>query len=129
VAVADSFQGPCFLWRRTDVAGDGQRPGVVVAGLGGGGGAERQFAEAVQRLGLAEQVAEVIEQRQGLLMAGGGRRVVPCVLLDEAEVVQRVCLAEPVAEVAEQRQGLLLAGSGRRVIPGLFLSDPRELRA
>jgi len=38
VAVADSFQGARFLWGRVDVAGDGERPGVVVAGLRGVGG-------------------------------------------------------------------------------------------
>src|SRR5215475_14483128 len=41
VAVADAFQGPCFLRGRADVAGDGQRLGVLVAGLTGGRGAER----------------------------------------------------------------------------------------
>jgi hypothetical protein len=40
VAVADSFQGACFLWGRVDVAGDGQRLSVLVAGLAGGGRAE-----------------------------------------------------------------------------------------
>ena len=123
VAVADSFQGACFLWGRADVAGDGQRPGVLVAGLAGGRGAERELAEAVQRFGLAEPVAEVTEQRQGLLVAGGGGRVVPGLLLHEAEVVEGVGLAEPVTEVAEQRQGLLLAGGGGRVVPGLLLHD------
>src|SRR5580693_5328396 len=43
VAVADSRQGACFLWGRADVAGDGQRPAVLVAGLGYGRGAEREF--------------------------------------------------------------------------------------
>jgi len=33
-AVAEAFQGACFLQRRADVAGDGQRLGVVVPGLG-----------------------------------------------------------------------------------------------
>ena len=33
VGVADSFQGACLLWGRADVAGDGQRPGVLVMGL------------------------------------------------------------------------------------------------
>ena len=32
-AVAEAFQGACFLQRRAHLAGDGQRPGVVVAGL------------------------------------------------------------------------------------------------
>jgi len=40
VAVADSFQGACFLGCRADVAGDGQRPGVLVTGLAGGPHAE-----------------------------------------------------------------------------------------
>jgi hypothetical protein len=34
-------------------------------------------AEVVDGAGLAEPVAEVIEQRQGLLLGGGGGRVVP----------------------------------------------------
>ena len=36
VAVADAFQGARFLQRRADVAGDGQRLTVVVAGVAGG---------------------------------------------------------------------------------------------
>src|SRR6202050_5795310 len=63
VAVADSLQGACLLGGRADVAGDGQRPVVLVAGLGCGRGAERELAEAVQRFGLAEPVAEVLAQR------------------------------------------------------------------
>ena len=33
VAAADAFQRPRFLRQNADLAGDGQRPGVVVAGL------------------------------------------------------------------------------------------------
>ena len=44
---------------------------------------EAELAEAVERLGLAEQVAEIAEQRQGLLVAGGGGRVVAGLLLHE----------------------------------------------
>jgi hypothetical protein len=62
VASAKSFQGACFFRGRADVAGDGQRPGVLVVGLLCGRGPERELAEAVQRLGLAEQVAQVAEQ-------------------------------------------------------------------
>jgi len=36
VAVADAVQGACFVQRRADVAGDGQRLAVVVAGVAGG---------------------------------------------------------------------------------------------
>ena len=36
VAAADAFQGARFIQRRADVAGDGQRLAVVVAGLAGG---------------------------------------------------------------------------------------------
>ena len=103
VAVADSRQGACFLWGRADVAGDGQRPAVLVAGLGCGRGAEREFAEPVQRFGLAEPVAEVSEQGQGLLVAGGRGRVVPGLLLHEAKVIKGMGLAELVTEIAEQR--------------------------
>src|SRR5262249_10256366 len=38
VAVADSLQGPCFLQGCADLAGERQRPAVVVAGMGGGRG-------------------------------------------------------------------------------------------
>jgi hypothetical protein len=38
VAVADSLQGPCFLQGCADLAGDGQRLAVVLAGLAGGRG-------------------------------------------------------------------------------------------
>jgi hypothetical protein len=37
---------------------------------------EREHAEAVQSLAVAEQVAAVTEHGQGVLVAGGGRRVV-----------------------------------------------------
>ena len=123
VAVTDSLQGACLLWGRADVAGDGQRPAVLVAGLGCGRGAERELAEPVQRFGLAERVAEVSEQGQGLLVAGGGGWLVPDLLLHEAKVIKGVGLAEPVPEVAEQGQGSLLAGGGGRVVPGFFLDD------
>jgi hypothetical protein len=35
VALAESFQGACFLWGRAEVAGDGERLGVMLAGLAG----------------------------------------------------------------------------------------------
>ena len=41
VAAADSFQGACFVRGRAEVAGDGQRLGVLVAGLPGGRGPRR----------------------------------------------------------------------------------------
>src|SRR5262249_41967521 len=129
VAVADSFQGACFLGRRADVAGDGQRPGVLVTGLAAGPRAEGGPAEAVRRLGLAEQVAEVAEQLKGLLVAGGGGRVVAGLLLDEANVVEGVGLADQLAEIAEQRQGLPLAGGGGRVVPGFLLHDTQGVES
>ena len=74
VAVADSFQGACFLGGRFDVASDGQCLSVLVAGLAGGRGAEREFAEAVQRFGLAEPVAEVVNNARACwwLVAAAG---------------------------------------------------------
>jgi hypothetical protein len=88
VALAESFQGACLLQGRAEVAGDGQRLGVMLAGLRGVRGAGREFAEAVERLGLAEPVAEVTELRQGLLVAGGGGWVVPGLLLHDAQAVK-----------------------------------------
>ena len=41
VAVADAFQGACFLRGGAELAGDGQRLGVVVAGEAAIGGAGR----------------------------------------------------------------------------------------
>jgi len=41
VGLGDSVQGACLLGGRADVAGDGQRPGVLVAGLAGGRGPGR----------------------------------------------------------------------------------------
>jgi hypothetical protein len=35
VGLAESFQGACFFEGRAEVAGDGQRLGVVAAGLAG----------------------------------------------------------------------------------------------
>ena len=118
---AESFQGACFLQRRAEVAGDGQRLGMVLAGLAGCRGPRGKFAEAVQRLGLAELVAESAERRQGLPVTGGGSRIVPGFLLDGAEAVEGPGLAFQVAEVTEQCQGLLLAGGGSRIVPGFPL--------
>ena len=71
-------------------------------------GSGRQFAEAVQRFGLADPVADVAAQREGLLVAGGGGRVIAGQLLHQAELVEGAGLAAQVAEVAEQAEGLLL---------------------
>ena len=72
VAVAESFQGACFLGGGADVAGDGQRLSVLVAGLAGSRGPGREFAEAVQCFGLAEPVAAGRGTVRG--PAGGWRR-------------------------------------------------------
>ena len=88
VGFAESFQGSCFLQGRAELAGNGQRVGVTFTGLASGCGPQGELAEAVQRLGLAEPVAEVLEQFEGLLVTGGGGRVVPRLLLDESQVVR-----------------------------------------
>ena len=62
-------------------------------------------------------------------MAGGGGRVVPGLLLDEAEVVQGVGLAEQVTEVTEQGQGPVLAGNRGRVVPGLLLQAAQDFES
>ena len=74
-------------------------------------------------------VAEVAEQRQGPLVAGGGGRVVPGQLLHQAQVGEGVGLGQPVARVAGQRQRLLVAGGGGRVVPGPACTRPSWLRA
>jgi len=76
---------------------------VLAAGLGCGRGAEREPAEPVQRFGLAELVAEVAEQNQGLLLAVGSRRVVPGLLLDNAQRVPASAGFPRAAAAAAQR--------------------------
>ena len=75
-------------------------------------GAERELAETVQRLGLAEPVAEITQQRQSPLVAGGGRRAFPGHLLQQTQAGAGPCLAVPVAEDGEQRPGVLVAADG-----------------
>ena len=72
MALSESFQGACFLGGGAEVPGDGQGLGVVLASQRDVCGPGRQLAEAVERLGLAKPAAELSEQGQGLLMAGGG---------------------------------------------------------
>ena len=78
----------------------------------------------IQRLGLAEAVTEVAEQGQGLLVAGGGGRVVTGQLLHDPKIVEGPGLTEPVPEIAEQGQGLLVTGGGGRVVTGQLLDNP-----
>jgi len=82
VAAADSLQGTRFLQGGADLAGDGQRLAVMVAGLSGGRSPGRELAEAVEHAGLAVGFAAVAHQLQRLLVAGGGGRVVAGQLLD-----------------------------------------------
>ena len=77
VAVADAFQGACFFVGDAQVAGDGERLGMVLAGLLAVRGLGQQLAEVVQRFGLAEPCADFAEQVQGLPVAGSGGSVVP----------------------------------------------------
>ena len=62
VAVADSLQGSCLVQGCADLAGDGQRLAVVVAGLAGCRGPGRELTQAVQDLSLAVPVTGVAEQ-------------------------------------------------------------------
>ncbi len=62
LAVADAFQGACFLQGRADLTGDGERLVVVVAGLSAGDGAKGQLAEVVEHLGLFVPLAEFAVQ-------------------------------------------------------------------
>ena len=118
VAVAESLQGASFFLGRAEVAGDGQRLDVLVACLAGGRGPERELTEAVQRFGLAERLPELAAQLEGVLMAGGGGRVVPGQLLHHAEVVEGPGAVGPIAQIAEDLQGLTDLGTGGRVVAG-----------
>jgi Transposase, Mutator family len=79
------FAGRAARRGRANVTGDGQRLSVTLAGPRSVRGPGRELAEAVERLGLAEPVADVAKQRQGLLLAGGRGRIVPGLLLHDAE--------------------------------------------
>ena len=82
MAAAGSFQSARFFWWCADLAGDGQRLAVMVAGLSGGRSPGRELAEAVEHAGLAVGFAAVAHQLQRLLVAGGGGRVVAGQLRD-----------------------------------------------
>ena len=76
MAAADAFQGACFLLWDAEAAGDAKSLDIVFARLLAGRGSGQQLAEAVQRLGLAELVAQVTKMVQGLLVAGSGSRII-----------------------------------------------------
>ena len=109
-----SFQGARFLRESAEVACDGQRLGVMLAGL--------VWAESgmlAHRGGSAPQPGRAGTPRSRnsaracwWLAAQPGS---PGLLLHETEVVEGLGLAEQVAEVTEQRQGLLV---GWRRRPG-----------
>jgi len=116
VAAAGSFEGAGLFQRRANVAGDGQRLPVVVAGLAGGCGGGQQVADAVEYVCLDFGFAGDAEHLEGLLVAGRGRSVVAGQLLDAAEFDAGGGLAGAVAEVAELLDGLLVAGGSGRVV-------------
>jgi hypothetical protein len=117
VAAAEAFQRSRFLQRRTDVAGDRERPGVVAAGPVAVAGCRQQIAQVLQYLSLAVPVAEVAEDAQCLLVCGGGEGVVSHLRMEDAELAEGGGRALPVTEVAVELQGLLLAGGSGRVVP------------
>jgi hypothetical protein len=97
LAVAGAFEDTCFRQWCSDVAGDGQRPAVVLAGLPGGWGSRHQIAKVVQCRGLAVPVAKLYVYLESLLVAGRGGRVVPGQLLYAAESGEDFSQAKPVA--------------------------------
>src|SRR5262249_7513665 len=118
VAEANTFQNTNFLKKHTKILNNGQRLDVLVAGPAGGGQPGGELAEPGERLGLAQPRAEVTKHRQGLLVAGGGGRVVPSQLLHHAQVVEGLGLGVPVTEVTPDLQGLANAGASSGVVPG-----------
>ena len=120
--MADAFQGARFLQRGAEVAGDGQRLGVVVAGLVAitavrDASSPRQFSVSAWP---ARSPASRFSG-EGLLVAGGSSGIVASQLLHQAKLAEGVSLAGPVAEVAELLQCFLVAGGGR---PGLVAGQP-----
>src|SRR6516165_9569632 len=94
MTLAESFMGARFFGRRTDVAGVGQCLRVQLPGPCGGRGSGCELSEAVERFGAANRVAQVGEERQGLLVACFRGWVVAGLLLNDSQVVERVGLAE-----------------------------------
>ena len=80
VGPAQALQGACLFERGADVVRYGQGLRMVEAGVLGVGGAQGELTEAVERLGLANPVPELAEQRQCVLQAGGCSLVIPGLL-------------------------------------------------
>src|SRR6266511_3509555 len=74
-------------------------------------------AEVVQHAGLANLVAGLPVEAEGLPVVADGRPIAAQPLLGGAEVAQRAGLAYPVAGLPEQGQGLLQLVGGLLVPP------------
>jgi hypothetical protein len=69
VGAADPFHGACLFELDAEFAGDGQCLAVIVAGLLAGRGPGREFAESVERFGLAVPFAGIAGYLERLLAA------------------------------------------------------------
>ena len=68
--------------------------------------------QAVKSIALASPLAEVAEQRQGLLSRGGGSRAVTGREVSVGQQHQRPSLPGPIADPAGPGQGGLMQGDG-----------------
>ena len=116
VAAADSLQGTCLFHRDADVAGDGQRLAVVVAGLLARCRAGLDLAEAVECGRLAASVAVTAVQRERVLAAGRGGVVVTGQVLEKADFVDRGGLGGCLADLEELLESFALGGGRGRVV-------------
>ena len=116
---------PGLLLLVADLARQGERGGVPGARRGLLAVGAEDLAQAVERLGLAGLVADLLEQGQRLLIAAAPP-VAALPQVQVAEVCQRPGLPGKVARLAGQGQGIAEV-DGRPGIAGLTHFDQAEV--
>src|SRR6516165_2086800 len=77
-------------------AGQGERGGVLVAGLAGLAGGQQGLPGAVERVGFPVAVTNLLAQGQRLLVVTGGLGVVALPVVDRTQAGQRPAITGPV---------------------------------
>jgi LysR substrate binding domain len=136
VAAGEAVVGASLLVFVTEMAGQGERGGVLCTGVAGLAGGEKKLAQADECLGLPGRVAGFAKQRQGLAEMARRMLVALPSQFGDAQVTERVSFAVPVARFAEQGQDLLgvLVPGGHRFtaldgVPVAALADEPLLLA
>jgi DNA-binding CsgD family transcriptional regulator len=112
VTGAETVVGAGLLVGVADLAGQGQRSGVLRAGLISLADGEERLTEAVERVCFPGLVSCLTGQGQGLLVVAGHLRVAALSPKDVAEAGQGIGLTGPVAGLAVQGRGLPVVGGG-----------------